>query len=122
MTRKKPTPPACAGSAAQCPFPPPAPAAPLHIHMAPVMYVFRGYREPDGYERRLPYDLVGSVFDLGDGRARVFATQGELDRGAVQQLADLLREIGIRTVLVERHGVEQQWSTGRATSHPARRP
>lgn len=89
----------------------------LHIHMQPVMYVFRGYREADGFERRMPYELVGSVFDLGDGRARVFATQGEIDRPTLHLLGDELRGLGIHTVLVERHGVEQQWSTGRATAH-----
>lgn len=89
----------------------------MHLHLQPVMFVFRGYRTPDGFEQRRPYDLVGSVFDLGDGRARVFATLGEITRGVVEQLAAQLRDRGIRTVLVERHGVEQEWSVGRATPH-----
>lgn len=88
----------------------------MHIHFEPVMYVFRGYTDPQGYEKRQQYDLVGSVFMLGDGRARVFATHGELDRRTIGAIADGLREKGIHTVLVERHGVEQQWQTGRATA------
>lgn len=90
----------------------------MHIHLHPVMYTGYGYPNPGGFENRRPYDLVFSVFMLGNGRARVFATHGELDRKTVVNIANELREKGVHTVLVERHGIEEEWSTGRATAHP----
>jgi hypothetical protein len=87
----------------------------MHIHLEPVTYVGRGYAQPGGYEARRPYDLVFSVFMLGDGRARLYAAhaeRGELDRATCKQICKALAEKGVHTLLVERHGVEQQWSTG----------
>jgi hypothetical protein len=81
----------------------------MHLHFEPVMYVFRGYAQAGGFDRHAPYDLVGSVFCLGDGRARIFATQGDLDATTIRQLAEGLKERGIHTVLINRHGVEQTW-------------
>lgn len=86
----------------------------LHIHMEPVMYVARGYADPDGYAKRHAYELVVSVFVLGNGKARVFATHGELDRATVVKLAGELEKLGVHTVLVDRHGVEQEWKLSRA--------
>ncbi len=85
----------------------------LHIHLEPVMYVGRGYASPDGFKHHHAYELVFSVFMLGDGRARLFATHGELDRATVMTLAGQLESLGVHTVLVDRHGVEQQWSVRR---------
>jgi hypothetical protein len=78
------------------------------------MYVVRGYaHDPDGYANKRPYDLVLSVFMLGDGRARAFAAHGELDAATVRALAAELHQLGIHTLLANRHGVEQEWQTGR---------
>lgn len=85
----------------------------LHLNLEPVMYVGRGYTQPNGYERHQAYELVFSVFMLGDGRARVFATHGELDRATVMTLGGMLDALGVHTVLVNRHGVEQEWSVRR---------
>lgn len=86
----------------------------LHIHMEPVMYVARGYADPDGYAKRHAYELVVSVFVLGNGKARVFATHGDLDRATLGRLARALGDLGVHTVLVDRHGVEQEWKLSRA--------
>lgn len=93
----------------------------MHIHLEPVMHVFRGYDDPNGYEKRHRYRVVGSVFLLGNGRARVFATHGELDRETIENLAAELRKLGVHTVLVERHGIEQELKTGRATASKEKR-
>lgn len=88
----------------------------LHLHLEPVMFVCRGYAHPDGYANKHAYELVLSVFALGDGRARVFAAHGDLDRATIVRLAGELERLGIHTVLVNRHGVEQEWKVGRATA------
>lgn len=93
----------------------------MHIHGEAVMYVYRGYDQPDGYEQRMPYRFVASIFAIGNGRARAFATHGDIDRATIQAMAADLLDKGIHTLLVERHGVEQEWSLGRATAHPTRR-
>lgn len=85
----------------------------LHIDLEPVMYVGRGYVHPDGRSRGEGFELVFSVFMLGDGRARVFAAHGEMDRKTVTALAEQLEALGVRTVLVRRHGVEQEWNVRR---------
>ena len=82
---------------------------PLQIHLEPIMFVGRGYSNPDGVVRELAYELVFSAFLLGDGRARVFATHGELNRATVMAIGAALRAIGVHTVLVRRHGVEDEW-------------
>lgn len=88
----------------------------LHLHLEPVMYVVRGYTQSEGYANRQAYELVLSVFMLGDGRARVFAAHGEMDRPTTVKLAQALQGLGVHTLLVNRHGVEQEWKTGRALS------
>lgn len=93
----------------------------LHLHLEPVMCVCRGYTDPNGYEYKHAYELVLSIFMLGDGRARVFAAHGDLDRATTVKLAAELEQLGVHTVLVSRHGVEQEWKTGRATAPAARR-
>ncbi|ANQ83687.1 hypothetical protein dqs_0611 [Azoarcus olearius] len=87
----------------------------LHIHLEPVMYVGRGYVAPDGFAHKHAYEMVCSIFMLGDGRARVFAAHGDMDRGTVTSLAGQLEALGIHTVLVNRHGVEQEWQVASAT-------
>jgi hypothetical protein len=90
----------------------------MNLHLEPVMYVVRGYaNDPEGYANKRAYDLVLSVFMLGDGRARAFAAHGDLDTATVRALAGELQQLGIHTVLVNRHGVEQECKTGRATGH-----
>lgn len=97
----------------------------LHLHFEPVMYVGRGYAHPDGFKHHHAYELVFSVFMLGDGRARVFATHGELTRATVATMAEQLEAMGVHTVLVDRHGVEQEWRVRRGcekASKTARKP
>jgi predicted alpha/beta hydrolase len=84
----------------------------MHINLEPVMYVGRGYQLADGYEQRRPYDLVFSVFKVREGVARVFAAHGEIDRATFKRISKALAEKGFHTALVERHGIEQEWSTG----------
>lgn len=84
----------------------------MHINLETVMYVGRGYHLADGYEQRRPYDLVFSVFKVAEGVARVYAAHGEIDRATFKQICKSLAEKGFHTALVERHGVEQKWSTG----------
>lgn len=86
----------------------------LHLHFEPVMYVVRGFNHPKGYELLHAHELVLSVFMLGGGRARVFGAHGELTRSTMRDLADKLETMGIHTILVDRHGVEQEWKTGKA--------
>lgn len=80
----------------------------LHIHLDPVLYVGRGHAQPDGAAQQQPFELVFSVFVLGAGRARVFGAHGTLDRGTVRNLASALRNLGVHTVLVQRHGIERE--------------
>lgn len=87
----------------------------LHIDLEPIMYVGRGYVRPDGRKRHDPYDLVFSVFMLGDGRARAFATHGEMSRATVMNAARELRALGVHTVLADRHGVEEVWTLPHVT-------
>lgn len=89
----------------------------MHVHGETVQVVYRGYDHPDGYRLRHKYRFVAVVFLLGE-RARAFATMGELGRLAIQGIAEDLLARGVKTLLVERHGVEQSWQLGRATSHP----
>lgn len=81
----------------------------MPLHFEPVMYVVRRFATVDGYDNRDHYDLVFSVFNLGHGRARAFAAHGEIDRASLREAAAGLRERGIHTLLVDRHGVEQEW-------------
>ena len=80
----------------------------LHIALDPVLYVGRGYTQPDGWAQQVPFELVFSVFMLGDGRARVFGAHGTLDKPTLLNLAAELRRLGVHTVLMQRHGVERE--------------
>jgi len=80
----------------------------LHIALDPVLYVGRGYAQPDGRAQQQPFDLVFSVFMLGDGRARVFGAHGTLDKPTLLNLAAELRALGVHTVLMQRHGAERE--------------
>lgn len=66
----------------------------LHLHFEPVMYVGRGYAHPDGFKHHHAYELVFSVFMLGDGRARVFATHGVEQEWRVRRGCEKSRKTG----------------------------
>lgn len=80
----------------------------LRIELEPVQFIVRGYDSADGYAQRTPYRLVLNVFLLGDGRARVFGAHGKFDRATLVRLGRALREKGVTSVLIERHGVERE--------------
>ena len=73
-------------------------------HAEPVVYVLRHYEQPDGWEKRVPYDTVLVVHIVGDGQAFVAAMHGEFDTQARRELRSTLRKLGVRRVKAVRHG------------------
>ncbi len=87
-------------------------ALPMHLHFEPVQYIVRGYREPDGYEKKAPFDLVLNVFMTGAGTATVFAARGDMNRPTRAALCSDLAARGVHTARVVRHGKMKEISTG----------
>lgn len=80
----------------------------LHIDLEPALLIGRGYDDADGRARCAPYQLVFSVFLMGDGRARVFGAHGEMSKRTLINLGRALRQHGVHTVLMLRHGEERE--------------
>lgn len=84
---------------------------PPHLHIEPIAYTVRAYAQPNGAAHGDPYEHVMSLFLVGNGRARIFATDGDTSHGTVIALAPRLQALGVHTVLLERHGIEREWDT-----------
>lgn len=81
---------------------PPRRSPALYLHFEAVQWIVRGYSEPDGYERKAPYELVMNVTKSGGGVGTVFAAHGELNRATYRELCRGLVERGIETALILR--------------------
>jgi hypothetical protein len=76
----------------------------IHLKMTPQMSVIRAYYEPGGYEKRLPYHALVTVTHLTDKIVYLHGAVGTVCRETWTNTLDQLREIGVTTVMLERHG------------------
>jgi hypothetical protein len=77
---------------------------PVHLEMTTEVSSLRAYDEPDGYENRLPYLAIVTVTHLPDSTVYLHGAVGKADRETWEKTLDLLRERGIKRVVLERHG------------------
>jgi len=75
-----------------------------HLHMATSGSTIRLYNEPGGYEARRPYRAILQVTHLSDTFAYLHGAVGEIDRAAHAAAMNMLRDIGVTTVMYERRG------------------
>lgn len=76
----------------------------VHLTITPHVEFIRVYDQPDGYEKRLPYLGILAVTHLTDKVAYLHGAVGKIDRATYTLALGMLRERGIDTVWVERHG------------------
>jgi len=75
-----------------------------HLHMARKASTIRVYAEPGGYEARRPYLGIIAVDHLTSSTVYVHGAVGKIDRAAYECAMNMLREIGVTTVMYERRG------------------
>jgi hypothetical protein len=75
-----------------------------HLTMTPEVSSIRAYEQPGGYENRLPYLAIVKVTHLNDKTVYLHSGIGTVDRETWNKLLDMLRETGVGTVMLERHG------------------
>jgi hypothetical protein len=85
---------------------------PLYLHFDVVQYIVRGYVDPDGYAKKVPYDLLFTVLKPGDGTATVLAMKGVMNRPTREEIVRRLAAEGVHTARVVRHGQMKEISTG----------
>jgi hypothetical protein len=76
----------------------------IHLTMTPDASSVRAYDQPHGYEKRLPYRAIVQVKHLDDKTVYLGGAVGEVDRETWAKLLDLLREQGVTTLMLHRHG------------------
>lgn len=76
----------------------------IYLHITPQASNVRAYDVPDGYANRLPYLAIVTVSHLTDTIVYLHGAVGKVDRETWEGTLDLLRERGIKTVMLERHG------------------
>lgn len=87
-------------------------ALPLFLNFDAVQYIVRGYVDPDGFERKAPYDLLFTVLKPGDGTATILAMKGTINRATRDEIVRRLAAEGVHTARVVRHGQMREISTG----------
>ena len=75
-----------------------------HLHIARKASTIRVYAEPGGYEARRPYLGIIAVDHLTSSTVYVHGAVGKIDRAAYECAMNMLREIGVTTVMYERRG------------------
>jgi hypothetical protein len=75
-----------------------------HLHMAREVSTIRVYSAPGGYEARRPYDGIITVSHLTDWFIYVHGAVGKIDRATYEAALNMLRELGVTTVMYERRG------------------
>ena len=76
----------------------------IHLEMSTRTSEIRAYDQPGGYEKRLPYLAIVTVTHLTDRIAYLHSAVGVVDRETWTKTLELLRESGVTTVMLERHG------------------
>ncbi|MDQ2822042.1 MAG: hypothetical protein M3Y65_16880 [Pseudomonadota bacterium] len=76
----------------------------IHLHMTPAVSNIRAYDQPNGYENRIPYLGILTVMHLTETTVYLMGAIGTINRETRTKAFDMLRERGITTVIVERHG------------------
>lgn len=65
----------------------------------------RGYNEPDGFAKKLPFELVSNVVSTGSDSAYMFGAKGvRFDRETRINVAKACQAIGKNWIVMERHG------------------
>lgn len=75
-----------------------------HLHIAPAVSTIRVYDGPGGYEARRPYLGIITVDHLTSSIVYVHGAVGKIDRATHARALDMLRGLGITTVMYERRG------------------
>jgi len=75
-----------------------------HLHMAREVSTIRVYAAPGGYEARRPYDGIITVTHLTDSIVYVHGAVGQVDRATYALALNMLRDLGVTTVMYERRG------------------
>jgi len=75
-----------------------------HLHMARKASTIRVYAEPGGYEARRPYLGIIAVDHLTSSTVYVHGAVGKIDRATHARALNMLRELGVTTVMYERRG------------------
>jgi hypothetical protein len=75
-----------------------------YLTITPEVSSIRAYDQPGGYEHRLPYLAIVTVTHLTDKTVYLHGAVGAVDRETWEGTLDLLRERGVETVMLERHG------------------
>jgi hypothetical protein len=76
----------------------------IHLTMTPATSNIRAYDQPGGYENRRPYLAIVTVTHLTDKIVYLHGAVGTVCRETWTKTLDLLRERGVTTVMLERHG------------------
>lgn len=76
----------------------------IHLTMTPDVSSIRAYDQPGGYEQRLPYLAIVQVKHLDDKTVYLGGAVGQVDRETWEKTLDLLREQGVTSVMLHRHG------------------
>jgi hypothetical protein len=75
-----------------------------HLHMAREVSTIRVYSAPGGYEARRAYDGIITVTHLTSSTVYVHGAVGKIDRATHARALNMLRELGVTTVMYERRG------------------
>jgi hypothetical protein len=75
-----------------------------HLHMAREVSTIRVYSAPGGYEARRAYDGIITVTHLTNSTVYVHGAVGKIDRATHARALNMLRELGVTTVMYERRG------------------
>ena len=76
----------------------------IHLVMTAEVSSVRAYDRPNGYETRAPYSAILTVTHLTDTTVYLHGAIGKVDRETRAKAFELLRERGIKTAMMERHG------------------
>ena len=75
-----------------------------HLHMATAVSTIRVYDSPGGYEARRAYLGIITVSHLTDWFTYVHGAVGKIDRPTYEAALNMLRDLGVTTVMYERRG------------------
>lgn len=75
-----------------------------YLTITPSVSEVRSYDQPEGYDQRIPYLAIVTVSHLTPTTVYLHAAVGDVDRETWTKLLEMLRENGVTTVMLERHG------------------
>ena len=76
----------------------------MYLDEKPVVTQLRGYLDPEGYSKRLPYEFIVTIHHIGADEVFLQGLSGTINRPVVESIAKHYKKQGKKVLTYEKNG------------------